>query len=107
MNIGGKSRISTPTLKKETVSGSSGRNDVILSFYGEPPSYELSLDEFEEYALARLKVCFVSLHLALPHSQDISIYFIDTCFKITCFVDTSHLTITSLQLKRYFAKLKN
>ena len=60
MNIGGKSRISTPTLKKETLSGSSGRNDVILSFYGEPPSYELSLDEFEEYALARLKVCLLS-----------------------------------------------
>jgi len=27
-----------------------------LSFYAEPPNYELSLDEFEEFALARLKV---------------------------------------------------
>lgn len=87
MNIGGKSRISTPTLKKETVSGSSGRNDVILSFYGEPPSYELSLDEFEEYALARLKVCFVAS--GFTHSQDIDktryrylIYLLDTCFEI-------------------------
>ena len=69
MNIGGKSRISTPTLKKETVSGSSGRNDVILSFYGEPPSYELSLDEFEEYALARLKVCFVTICLCFEKSR--------------------------------------
>jgi hypothetical protein len=27
-----------------------------LNFYSNPPSYELSLDEFEQFALARLKV---------------------------------------------------
>jgi hypothetical protein len=62
MNISGSSR-STPNLKNEisSSSNSSGaigsRNDATtLSFYAEPPYFELSLDEFEEFALARLKV---------------------------------------------------
>jgi hypothetical protein len=29
-----------------------------VDFYDDVPHYELSLDEFEEYALARLKVSF-------------------------------------------------
>jgi len=70
MNVSGPSSRSTPTLKKEGVSrslGSAGapgigtRHDIAsLSFYAEPPYFELSLDEFEEFALARLKVRFVS-----------------------------------------------
>ena len=34
-----------------------------VDMYMEVPSFELSLDEFEEYALARLKVCRLSLTL--------------------------------------------
>ena len=34
----------------------SAATPVELNFYATPPSYELSLDEFEELALARLKV---------------------------------------------------
>lgn len=65
MNVSGSSSRSTPTLKKEGISRSLGssssgigsRNDVAsLNFYAEPPYFELSLDEFEEFALARLKV---------------------------------------------------
>mmetsp|Transcript_20524 Transcript_20524/g.31139 ORF Transcript_20524/g.31139 Transcript_20524/m.31139 type:complete len:537 (-) Transcript_20524:134-1744(-) len=43
---------------KEEQGGSSTSNAAgsNLSFYGQPPSEELSLDEFEEIALARLKV---------------------------------------------------
>ena len=37
-----------------TTVGSSSSNDVDM--YLDVPSFELSLDEFEEYALARLKV---------------------------------------------------
>ena len=36
--------------------GGSSSNDVDM--YLDVPSFELSLDEFEEYALARLKVCY-------------------------------------------------
>ena len=39
---------------KDVGSGSSSMNDVDM--YLDVPSFELSLDEFEEYALARLKV---------------------------------------------------
>jgi hypothetical protein len=54
MNIAGKPR-GTPTLKREVV-GAASRQEVTLNFYAEPPHFELSLDEFEEFALARLKV---------------------------------------------------
>jgi len=36
-------------------------SNIELNFYLNPPSHELSLDEFEELALARLKVSFVLL----------------------------------------------
>jgi hypothetical protein len=39
----------------------SSRNESTLNFYAEPPHFELSLDEFEEFALARLKVRNVTL----------------------------------------------
>ena len=40
-------------------SASSSATDVDM--YLDVPSFELSLDEFEEYALARLKVCHIPL----------------------------------------------
>ena len=30
--------------------------DIGFDFYNDPPKFELSLDEFEQYALSRLKV---------------------------------------------------
>ena len=44
-------------IKSETkkLSTNSSINHTV-NLYNEPPSYELSLDEFEEYALIRLKV---------------------------------------------------
>ena len=36
-------------------------SNIELNFYLNPPSHELSLDEFEELALARLKVSFFLL----------------------------------------------
>jgi len=53
MNIAGAPR-STPKIKSEV--GGASRQEVTLNFYAEPPHFELSLDEFEEFALARLKV---------------------------------------------------
>ena len=39
------------------VGGSSAGTATDVDMYQDVPSFELSLDEFEEYALARLKVC--------------------------------------------------
>lgn len=38
------------------VGDESSKRSSVVSFYSEVPSFELSLDEFEEYALSRLKV---------------------------------------------------
>lgn len=38
-----------------------------LNFYANPPSYELSLDEFEQFALARLKVNDLYRYSYLSH----------------------------------------
>jgi len=32
-------------------------SEIDVSFYADVPNYEMSLDEFEEMALTRLKVC--------------------------------------------------
>jgi len=57
MNVVGVSRAT------ESVSPSSGKNFPNvrnrvqeLHFYNEPPNFEMNLEEFEEFALARLKV---------------------------------------------------
>jgi len=55
MNVSGASR-SLRNSKIDYEQG--GYNGITLSFYSEPPQFELSLDEFEEFALARLKVRF-------------------------------------------------
>ena len=57
MNVAGPIRTRPLPLSadgKDVGSGSSSSNDVDM--YLDVPSFELSLDEFEEYALARLKV---------------------------------------------------
>lgn len=57
MNVAGPIRTRPLPLSadgKDVGSGSSSMNDVDM--YLDVPSFELSLDEFEEYALARLKV---------------------------------------------------
>jgi hypothetical protein len=56
MNIAGAP--STPKLKRELEGTRASRHEVTLDFYAEPPHFELSLDEFEEFALARLKVSY-------------------------------------------------
>lgn len=38
------------------IAGLTESNAADLNFYSNPPTYELSLDEFEQFALARLKV---------------------------------------------------
>jgi hypothetical protein len=50
---------SRPVQSRTTEDASSGASKQAVNFYRDIPSYELSLDEFEEYALARLKVCCV------------------------------------------------
>lgn len=57
MNVVGVSRGPSSSLRRGF--GGSERIDALnleLNFYSTPPNYELSLDEFEELALARLKV---------------------------------------------------
>ncbi len=59
MNVVGVSRGPSSSLRRGF--GGSERSDALnlnleLNFYSTPPNYELSLDEFEELALARLKV---------------------------------------------------
>jgi hypothetical protein len=66
---------STLTNKMNAVSSSTGRSSTPLStskskrrtesglnFYTEPPTVELSIDDFEVFALKRLKVSFCSTH---------------------------------------------
>jgi len=39
------------------IGGGIASSSIDVDMYTDVPSFELSLDEFEEYALARLKVC--------------------------------------------------
>lgn len=48
---------SRPVSSRITEDSASRATKQVIDFYRDIPSYELSLDEFEEYALARLKVC--------------------------------------------------
>ena len=41
---------------------SNSNNTLELNFYGSPPNYELSIDEFESLALARLKVSTLKVY---------------------------------------------
>lgn len=52
--IGNKS--SSRLVRTSQLDGSSKTNTPSINFYHEIPNFELSLDEFEEFALARLKV---------------------------------------------------
>ena len=65
MNVTGSSRSSlrNPLRRGGNLNGdkldnnnSSTTNNLELNFYATPPNYELSIDEFESLALARLKV---------------------------------------------------
>jgi hypothetical protein len=58
MNVVGVSRGPSSSSLRRGIGGRE-RSDALnleLNFYSTPPNYELSLDEFEELALARLKV---------------------------------------------------
>lgn len=64
--------VGVPRLNSSLSKGIGGIGSVIaetnayeLNFYANPPSYELSLDEFEQFALARLKVNDLYRHLYL------------------------------------------
>jgi hypothetical protein len=67
MNVAGPRTTRTPSglnppspangLTGDAASGSGNNNAADVDMYLETPAFELSLDEFEEYALARLKVC--------------------------------------------------
>ena len=57
--LGSRSRIMDDKSRMMMMMDSS--SNIELNFYLNPPSHELSLDEFEELALARLKVSFVLL----------------------------------------------
>ncbi len=46
----------SPRLTKVKEEDKNAGEITYLDFYAQPPHFELSLDEFEEYALARLKV---------------------------------------------------
>ena len=57
MNVAGRPRglvAGSPANNNSGISARGGAVDVDM--YSDIPSFELSLDEFEEYALARLKV---------------------------------------------------
>jgi hypothetical protein len=54
MNIIKKERTSLP--KKQSLN--SGSNAQPINLYQEIPNMEVSLDDFEEFALDRLKVCY-------------------------------------------------
>ena len=56
MNVTARPRPSPKGINQFNNLGGS-RNEPTLNFYAEPPHFEMSLDEFEEFALARLKVC--------------------------------------------------
>lgn len=49
--------VQTRPSRNRVVEEKSSKKGQTVDFYQEIPQYELSLDEFEEYALARLKVC--------------------------------------------------
>lgn len=68
MNVAGPIRSRPPPLsdvkKRGYADGGSalgGAAAADVDMYLDVPSFELSLDEFEEYALARLKVCCIAL----------------------------------------------
>lgn len=50
-------RSTTPLVRKSVQPEKTFKQD--LNFYNDIPSHELSIDEFEELALARLKVRFL------------------------------------------------
>ena len=69
MNVAGPIRSRPVPLsagKKRGDGRADSRTDAVdVDMYLDVPSFELSLDEFEEYALARLKVCRFPLQLVV------------------------------------------
>lgn len=60
--IGSRRRSSSTTPSKPFTDISEHSNHNNLNFYVEPPTAELSIDDFEVYALKRLKVCVCVCH---------------------------------------------
>jgi hypothetical protein len=94
----------------------SSRNESTLNFYAEPPHFELSLDEFEEFALARLKVRNVTLCPVNVNEMQKENYLNKIIPVMTHFVSPfpilfhSSLLILSLFIIyfiRFFARLRN
>lgn len=54
MNVVGSAAVSSKLLHVTTKQENESK--VSLNFYAQSPNYELSLDDFEDYALKRLKV---------------------------------------------------
>ncbi len=92
MNVAGNNRVSyrnNPLLRgafdKDILS--ENNNALELNFYATPPNYELSIDEFESLALARLKVRMKgrrdggsylrALHHQLYNSVELVLYITD------------------------------
>ena len=63
MNVAGPARARSVPLASASKrgglasDGGAGSSAADVNMYNDIPSFELSLDDFEEYALARLKVC--------------------------------------------------
>lgn len=57
MNVAGRPRSFAAVSPVNATTATARGGLVDVDMYAEIPSFELSLDEFEEYALARLKVC--------------------------------------------------
>ncbi|EJK46811.1 hypothetical protein THAOC_34502 [Thalassiosira oceanica] len=85
MNVAGPARVRSVPLASASKRGSlafdggAGSSAADVNMYNDIPSFELSLDDFEEYALARLKVGLLSCifvgiafeRQVLPHTRSV------------------------------------
>jgi hypothetical protein len=69
MNVAGRPVVPLSDAKRRGIGSGAGNSAAMttssdVDMYTDVPSFELSLDEFEEYALARLKVRFELIIMA-------------------------------------------